>query len=196
MLTVWLAVGSAALHTDRRTARGLILVGSLAAAGSVLNFAPASRNVLGVLSACAVGALPPLVGDALRRQRELLTEIQALRVRELEQAVAQERLAIARDVHDSVGHYLSAIQLQAGAAIIAGSDEPSSAAFDRTSVTLGILRRETAQTSIPLRSSPDSKRSWSPATRQAWTSRSRCSAVSTRSQDRPRPRPTGSRRRR
>ena len=66
---------------------------------------------------------PALIGDAIRSERERTREahefarrIAELRDRDVERAVVEERLRIARDVHDITGHHLSAISLQAAGA--------------------------------------------------------------------------------
>jgi signal transduction histidine kinase len=120
VLAVWAALGSAALHTDRATAIGLALLGGLSVMGAVLlTFGVASP--LTVLGSFVTGTLPALVGDALRTQRALGRELrerslrlEQLRSAEVERARAQERVHVARDVHDAVGHHLSAISLMAG----------------------------------------------------------------------------------
>ena len=149
-LVVWMTVGSAALHTDARTARGLVALGALAVAGTVMIFSPESRTLLGVLAAAAVGTLPPLVGDALRRQRELLTEVQALQAGDVHRARTQARLEVVRDIHDIVGHHLSAITLQAGAArMTTGTEhaEPPEVVFARIA---GLGERALADTRASL----------------------------------------------
>jgi signal transduction histidine kinase len=121
-----LAVGLIALlslswQTDRRTtmvgASALCVV--LGVAGAV---AGGSAAVLGLFflgwSAAAV-----LLGEALRNRRSYLRELQD-RARMLEQSrneegrrrVAEDRLRIARDLHDGVAHAMATINVQAGAA--------------------------------------------------------------------------------
>lgn len=57
-------------------------------------------------------AFPGFVGLVFRRQQTLTTELAAARRQLDEQAVAEERRRIARDVHDLVGHGLAAMLLQ------------------------------------------------------------------------------------
>ncbi len=107
----------------------------------------------------AVGLLPALLGEQLRAQRmrvhaatELARRVAELRDSDIERAVAEERLRIARDVHDVTGHHLSAISLQAAGAGSSTSDPVSGVAFARihqqaaealaqTRGVLGVLRR-------------------------------------------------------
>ncbi len=161
-LTVWLLMGSTALHTDRRTSVALGAVGAGAVTWSVACFDPGDRQVLQLAIAAGVGLLPALCGDALRRQRELVVEVRRLRGAELERAVAAERVRIARDVHDTVGHHLGAISLMARA----GELDPDPGAFGRiatlsdraladTRQTLGILRGDATAERRPVPSLAD-----------------------------------------
>jgi len=74
-----------------------------------------------LLGSIALAAVPVAIGDAFRVRRELTAEAEAraarlelMRELEVSGAVSEERLRIARDVHDVVGHHLSAISIQAG----------------------------------------------------------------------------------
>ncbi len=149
-LFVWVLVGVAALLTDRRTSVMLAIAAAVSVACSVAAFSPDNRDAAALLLAATVGALPAFVGDAQRRQRELTAEVLHLQQAELERAVNAERVRIARDVHDSVGHHLSAISLQAQAGQL--EDAPgaltaiahlSARAIDDTRQTLGVLRGTT-----------------------------------------------------
>lgn len=108
----------------------------------------------------AVGMLPALAGErvrsirgATRDAREIARRIEELRDRDVLRAVTQERLRIARDVHDITGHHLSAISLQAAGGGRASTDETARVAFghihrlakqalDQTRGALGILRED------------------------------------------------------
>ncbi|MDO8187382.1 sensor histidine kinase [Conexibacter sp. JD483] len=108
--------------------------------------------VVVLIGAFAVGMLPALVGEKLRAYRisardanELARKVEELRDRDVERAVAEERLRIARDVHDITGHHLSAISLQAAGAGRTTPDPVAKAAFERihglTTEALGQTRR-------------------------------------------------------
>lgn len=60
----------------------------------------------------ALGALAVAAGEAARNRRAYLAEAM-LRA---QQSVAEQRLRIARDLHDNVGHHLALINVQAGVA--------------------------------------------------------------------------------
>jgi len=68
---------------------------------------------------------PPLFGEALRLRRARLELAERTRAEEARRQVAEERLRIARDVHDVVGHSLATIALQAGVAEHLSADEAS-----------------------------------------------------------------------
>ena len=62
----------------------------------------------------AVLAAPAAIGTAIRSRRQSAAEIRAEQAR---RAVADERLRMAQEVHDVVGHGLAAIAMQAGVAL-------------------------------------------------------------------------------
>lgn len=103
---------------------------------------------------------------ALRRQADEIAGLVAERYqREAEQQVVTERLAVARDLHDSVGHALTVINLHAEVAeeaAAAGDDEAARQAlavvsettattFDHLRRTVTSLRREGPPERSPLR---------------------------------------------
>lgn len=112
------ATASAAYLTDRRGA--ILAAGTFAAATvtlTALALAPAGERgeYVALVSAFVVAVLPALVGDVLRTLRERNRELEVLREVAAREAVAQDRVRIARDVHDVVGHALAGIALQARA---------------------------------------------------------------------------------
>jgi signal transduction histidine kinase len=75
-----------------------------------------------------------VAGDRVRRRRERMLELEerALRAereaeRERRLAAAEERTRIARDLHDSAGHAINVILVQAGAARLLSEKDPESA---------------------------------------------------------------------
>lgn len=71
------------------------------------------------LALTALGALAVAAGDSSRNRRAYLAEVEARaeraereRERDARRRVAEERLRIARDLHDSVGHHLALISVQ------------------------------------------------------------------------------------
>lgn len=72
-------------------------------------------GVSGVTDLVVMGIAPVAVGRALRLHSERARHRTLLDQAETRRAVAEERAALARDVHDSVGHHLTAIHMQATA---------------------------------------------------------------------------------
>lgn len=78
-----------------------------------------------VTQAVLIGIAPVAAGYALRLRHERVDQLARLHRAEAVRAAAEERAMIARDVHDAVGHHLTAIQMQAGAARHVLGDAPS-----------------------------------------------------------------------
>ena len=109
----------------------------------------------------ALGGLAVAAGYASRSRRDLLAEVEgrarhaeADRDAEAARRVTEERLRIARDLHDAVGHQLALIHVQAGVAEHLLTDPPPSAvaalqhirtasrtALGELSDTVGLLRQ-------------------------------------------------------
>jgi signal transduction histidine kinase len=122
------------------------------------------------LPSIVVLALAIVLGDTVRSRRALAAETaERLRVaheeREAEAArrVAEERLRIARDLHDTVAHSMATITVQAGSALHVLGDrdekvrkaltairETSKHALGEMRTTLGQLREGTPDGAIPL----------------------------------------------
>ena len=146
---------------DRR--RSLLVAGALVlGTGALHTFARADRW-LGPenIALVALGGLAVAAGEAARNRRAYLAEVvlraaDAERDREAEarRRVTEERLRIARDLHDSVGHQLALINVQAGVAgyVLTDQPEPVRETLDRIRRgsrdalaelrdTVGLLRR-------------------------------------------------------
>jgi signal transduction histidine kinase len=132
----------AAIHSARRVTVPLAAYAGTVMAVAVTITGDDTPAAVGVLGGLAIGVTSVLIGDVIRSERE--------RTRE---AVAEERLRIARDVHDITGHHLSAISLQAAGAGRATSDPVARAALERihwltsealgqTRSALGVLRED------------------------------------------------------
>src|SRR5260221_3155478 len=116
----------------------------------------------------ALGALAVAAGDASRNRRAYLAEIEgrvlrAERDRDLDarRLVTEDRLRIARDLHDSVGHHLALIIVQAGVAdqVLDGTPDQAHQALAHVKAasrsalrelrdTIGLLR-ETGEPTTP-----------------------------------------------
>jgi signal transduction histidine kinase len=145
---------------DRRRALtvGGLAVLALAGVHAVVKAAawPGPENI----ALAALGGLALAAGDASRSRRAYLAGVEerarrAEREREQEarRQVTEERLRIARDLHDSVGHHLALINVQAGVAAHVWDDQPGQArtslahirrasrtALDELRDTIGLLR--------------------------------------------------------
>ena len=145
-----IALYTVAESTDRR--RALLVAGALVLVAAVFHTLARSGRWLGPenVALVALGGLAVAAGEASRNRRAYLAET-VLRARE---RVTEERLRIARDLHDSVGHHLALINVQAGVAghVLTGEPEPvretleqirrsSRAALDELRDAVGLLRR-------------------------------------------------------
>jgi signal transduction histidine kinase len=129
LLAPCIALYTVADVVERR--RGLI-AGGAALAALALVHALMHPGMIGPenLALTALGGLAIAAGDSSRNRRAYLAEVErraerAERDREQDarQRVADERLRIARDLHDSVGHHLALISVQSDVAgRAAGSD--------------------------------------------------------------------------
>ncbi|WP_320672338.1 sensor histidine kinase [Patulibacter defluvii] len=154
----WTAVVAAEFGTRRRAV--LIMVGgALTSLGLLIDANDLGWSLPAIVLSLFSGAVPGLVGEAIRSERELADQyrdnahrLEQLSDAEVQRAVADERVRIAREVHDVVGHHLSAISLQAAAGARKAEDaeearhaleairRSSREALDQTRRTLGMLR--------------------------------------------------------
>ncbi|AKN68857.1 histidine kinase [Streptomyces sp. PBH53] len=155
------ALYTVAATTDRATTwrLGLLTMTVLTAAAMLAGPLPwyAQEN-LGVLAWTGIGAT---AGDAVRSRRAVVQAIRdraerAERTREEEarRRVAEERLRIARDLHDVVAHHIALVNVQAGVAAhvmdkrpdqakeaLAHVREASRSALNELRATVGLLRQ-------------------------------------------------------
>ena len=141
---VFVLVFLISLHSDR--GRGLLAFVVLAVAlGVALALQPAVTVTLSTwVSSLLALAVAWLAGENLRiRQSRLLAvqerawRLEAERAEQARQAVAAERLRIARELHDVVAHAMSVIAVQAGVAHHALSTRPDLAEVALATVETG-----------------------------------------------------------
>ena len=139
------ATGCAAYALGRhgRRAQGAELAGTLRDAGAVVlaavavgvaDAAPGARNPTGPLESFSLGALIAaswVLGYAIRTRRDYVAELRDRAARlEAEEgeraarAVVDERLRIARELHDVIGHSISLIAIQSEAAARSARSNP------------------------------------------------------------------------
>jgi signal transduction histidine kinase len=167
------ALFTVAATTDRTTTVrvGLLTMTVLTAAAVLGGTLPwyAQEN-LGVLAWTGIGAT---AGDAVRSRRAVVRAIReraerAERTREEEarRRVAEERLRIARDLHDVVAHHIALVNVQAGVAAhvmdkrpdqakeaLAHVREASRSALNELRATVGLLR-QTGDPAAPTEPAP------------------------------------------
>ena len=161
LLTPLIALLGVSLYSDRRSSAfcAVALSAILAVAGLV-----AGSGLL--LAALLVGwsGVAVLIGDVVRRRNEQIAGLHE-RTRALERShdeelrrrIAEDRLGIARDLHDSVAHAMTVINVQAGAAAHVVDRRPEVAkgallsirrtsrdVLEELSVMLSVLREPTA----------------------------------------------------
>jgi signal transduction histidine kinase len=158
---VSVAMYTVTLSVDRRSA---LLLGFAAtvvlAAGNVVLAGGNGVDPNSLLNIVAVG-LAYALGDAVRNRRDYLAEVvqraqraEESREQEARRRVAEERLRIARDLHDVVAHHIALINVQAGVGAHLLDSDPEQArvalghirkasrsALHELSVTVGLLRQ-------------------------------------------------------
>ncbi|ROS54111.1 sensor histidine kinase [Frigoribacterium sp. PhB24] len=134
VLAVGIAVFAVAARTPRR--RTIVVTAAAAAAVVLLSLLAALGGVSDprIVQFALLIAFAAAAGDASRSRREYIDAVteraeRAERTREAEASrrVAEERLRIARDLHDAVAHQISVISLNAGVASSAIETRPEKA---------------------------------------------------------------------
>lgn len=131
---------------------GLVVgAANLAAVGWYRGTLALEANPEASIAAAAALALAAS-GSAIRGQRQYFGELEqraqdAITTREaaVDRSVAQERLRIARDLHDSVGHEIAVVSMRLGEAEVHLATDPSAAAADLTAARAAVqsVLRET-----------------------------------------------------
>jgi signal transduction histidine kinase len=156
-----IALYTVAVRTDRRTAvlswgaSALILIGATELASSE------STSILPpIISTLAAAGVFSAVGDAVRNRRAYIAAVEERAMRaeqtreeEARRRVVEDRLRIARELHDVIAHHIAVVSVQAGVARHLLSKDPhaahealehvqqaSAAILDELSGVLSVLR--------------------------------------------------------
>ncbi|MGW9309680.1 sensor histidine kinase [Saccharomonospora azurea] len=135
------------------------LLGVALAVGVLANAVPVEAHALGGIALCwTLSGAAWATGRASRERRRYVALAAEQRARE---AVADERLRIAREMHDVVAHSLSLIAVKAGVARHVAARHPAEAgaalgvvestartALDEMRVILGVLRSDDAEAEL------------------------------------------------
>jgi signal transduction histidine kinase len=136
----------------------VLLTAGSAVVGRIGGAAPAHDPRLLVATAIATGVVPWLVGRYTTARGAYIADLeQRERLRRQEQraaldrALADEREAIARDLHDVISHHVSAIGIHAGAARLALTADPSTNGRQAAAASLGAVEASSRAAMVDLR---------------------------------------------
>ncbi|WP_422770867.1 sensor histidine kinase [Plantactinospora sp. WMMC1484] len=161
LLSYFVAVYTVAAHLPpRRAAIGAAASLLALTAHTVFAVRGTPQGLAGVLPASAWAVVPFALGITVRANRESAARN---RIEEARRLADEERLRIAQEVHDVVGHGLAAINMQAEIALHLLAKRPEQAetaltaisrtsreALDELRVTLSVVRRDAAAERVPV----------------------------------------------
>jgi signal transduction histidine kinase len=122
------------------TGRAMLIGGAIVLVSFSITLLLGSMTVGDVIGAIAVVVSTITLGMAFRWRA-------AARARELDRVKLQEREQLARDLHDTVAHHVSAIAIQAQAGTAVAATDPDAAAR-----VLGVIESEASRTLSEMRS--------------------------------------------
>ena len=156
--SIALAVPAYSAAVAGRAGRAALLLGAFVVVGGTVARLDEGESLTEVLRQsliidAALLAAVLLLGEAVRSRRAWAEEVRARlaraeedREREAERRVQQERLRIAREMHDVLAHTLAGINVQAGVAADVIDEEP-----ERARASLREIRRQTRDAIAELR---------------------------------------------
>ncbi|TFB98802.1 MULTISPECIES: sensor histidine kinase [Cryobacterium] len=140
-LATAIAVWNVAIRTDRRTTLVATALAAFVLVGTGIAVTATELLDARIVQYAAVIAFAGAAGDAMRSRREYIVAIterarNAEETRESEalRRVAEDRLRIARELHDAVAHQMAVINLHAGVAAQALPDRPTDAQDSLTTI--------------------------------------------------------------
>ncbi|WP_243745158.1 histidine kinase dimerization/phosphoacceptor domain-containing protein, partial [Streptomyces hainanensis] len=124
-LPAMVALYHVALAGDRRRSLWVGALAALLAGGAAVAAGQEEGSAVpSPVLEMVVPLVPLLLGEAVRGRRELVRHALAEREREAERRVREERMRIARELHDIVAHTVSAMTVHAGVALEALDRRP------------------------------------------------------------------------
>ncbi|RKN10094.1 sensor histidine kinase [Streptomyces radicis] len=108
----------------RRTLRVAVIAALLSGAAAVVAGQEEGRPVPSPVLEMAIPLVPLLLGEVVRGRHELARRADEERERETARLVREERVRIARELHDIVAHTVTAMTVQAGLALDAFDTRP------------------------------------------------------------------------
>ncbi|MCA6094393.1 histidine kinase [Streptomyces sp. SCA3-4] len=159
--SVALALYTIAARTERPTAWRIVAVTVAVLTGAVMLFGPPPWYAQENLGLFAWTGMAGAAGDAVRSRRAYVAAVEERAVRaersreeEARRRVAEERLRIARELHDVVAHHIALVNVQAGVAshimdsrpdqakqALAHVRQASRSALEELRATVGLLRQ-------------------------------------------------------
>ena len=173
VLAVAVALCTVAARTDRVTTWITGLAAGTVLTGLGMCFGPGPWYCQANFAVLAWTGMATAAGDAARSRREYVAAIEERAVRaersreeEARRRVAEERMRIARELHDVVAHHIALVNVQAGVAAhvmdnrpdqakqaLAHVREASRSALDELRATVGLLR-QSGEPEAPMEPAP------------------------------------------